>query len=333
MFRALRVDEPSGDDGNVDLIDDLEIDALMPGDVDIDVAYSSINYKDGMALAGKPGVIKSYPLIPGIDLVGTVRESDNDQWKTGDHVILNGWGIGETHHGGLAERARVKADWLVPLPAGMTAKHAAAIGTAGFTAMLSLLALEKSGSLPAPGDTDETVLVTGAAGGLGSVAIALLAGRGYRVAASTGRPELADYLRSLGATQIIERASLAEPGEPLQKQRWAGAIDSVGGTTLANILSQTKYGGTVACCGVAQSRDLPTTVMPFVLRAVTLAGINSVFAPRELRIEAWGRLAADLDVGLLDQLTTTIGLADVENAARDILGGAVRGRIVVDVRA
>ena len=326
----------NADGTSAELRDSLTDDELMPGDVTIDVEYSSINYKDGLALAGRPGVIREYPLIPGIDLVGTVvstsstgnpsSTSGDRGWKPGDRVILNGCGIGETHFGGLAERARVTGEWLVPLPARLTPQRAAAIGTAGFTAMLAVLALEKAGAL------DGEVLVTGAAGGVGSIAIAILAGLGHHVVASTGRPELHDYLIRLGAAEIIDRASLSEPGKPLQPQRWSGAIDSVGGHTLANLLAQTNYGGTVASCGLAASHELPATVMPFILRAVTLTGINSVFAPHALRLEAWHRLAKDLDTALLDAMTTTIGLAAARDAADDILAGRIRGRTVVDVR-
>ncbi|MHB1171629.1 MAG: acrylyl-CoA reductase (NADPH) [Lacisediminihabitans sp.] len=316
----------SGQTARVELVE-LEDDDLMPGDVTIDVEYSSLNYKDALALAGKPGVIRQYPLIPGIDLVGTVAASENSEWKSGDQVILNGWGIGENHDGGLAERARVRGEWLIALPGGLDAKRAAAIGTAGFTAMLAVLALEKAGI----GGGD--ILVTGAAGGVGSISIALLSGLGHRVVASTGRLEEADYLRTLGAAEVIDRATLAELGKPLQGQRWAAAIDPVGGTTLANVLAQTNYGGTVASCGLAQSAELPATVMPFILRAVTLTGINSVQAPLELRSEAWRRLAADLDLELLDGMTTTIGLADAAGHAEQLLAGRVRGRTVVDVRA
>jgi acrylyl-CoA reductase (NADPH) len=318
MFRALQIA-----DAKATLRDDVTDDDLGDGDVTIDVEYSGINFKDGLALGGRPGVAKISPLIPGIDLVGTVASSESPDWSVGDRALLNGWGIGETHNGGLSERARVKGEWLLPLPEGISPKHAAAVGTAGFTAMLAVLALEKAGA------TDGDILVTGAAGGVGSVAITLLAKLGHRVVASTGRAEESDYLRSLGAAEIIGR--IAEPGKPLQSQRWAGAIDSVGGPTLANVLAQTRYGGTVAGCGLAQSGDLPTTVMPFILRAVTLAGINSVFARRPLREEAWARLATDLDLDLLDSMTTTIGLADAIPHAGLILDGKVRGRTVVDV--
>ncbi|MCU1558674.1 MAG: NADPH:quinone dehydrogenase [Microbacteriaceae bacterium] len=319
MFRALQIA-----DAKTTLRDDVTDDDLGDGDVTIDVEYSGINFKDGLALGGRPGVAKISPLIPGIDLVGTVASSEDPDWSVGDRALLNGWGIGETHNGGLSERARVKGEWLLPLPEGISPKRAAAVGTAGFTAMLAVLALEKAGA------TDGDILVTGAAGGVGSVAITLLSKLGHRVVASTGRAEESDYLRSLGATEIIGR--IGEPGRPLQSQRWAGAIDSVGGQTLANVLAQTRYGGTVAGCGLAQSGDLPTTVMPFILRAVTLTGINSVFAPRPLREEAWARLATDLDLDLLDSMTTTIGLADAIPHAGLILAGQVRGRTVVEVR-
>ncbi|MET3769175.1 acrylyl-CoA reductase (NADPH) [Marisediminicola sp. UYEF4] len=328
MFRALRVEKSNGDPAAITAslveLDDAD---LMPGDVTVDVEYSSINFKDGLALCGRPGVIKNYPLVAGIDLVGVVAASDNAEWMPGDRVILNGWGIGEKHHGGLAERARVSGDWLVRLPDGLDPHDAAAIGTAGYTSMLAVLALERHGI----GDGD--VLVTGAAGGVGSIAIALLAGLGHRVVASTGRLDEKEYLAKLGASEVIDRALLGLPGKPLQSQRWAAAVDSAGSHTLANVLAQTNYGGIVASCGLAQGADLPMTVMPFILRAVTLAGINSVQAPRALREEAWGRLARDLDRDLLDSLSTTVGLGEAPGTAEDILAGRIRGRTVVDVRA
>lgn len=328
-MRALRVER---DDSGVTtrLITNLGDDDLMPGDVTIDVEYSSINYKDGLAIMGRPGVIRDYPLIPGIDLVGTVAEADAaSPWSAGDRVLLNGWGVGETHHGGLAERARVKSEWLVRVPESLSSRRVAAIGTAGFTAMLSVLALERSGALD---HSDGSVLVTGASGGVGSVAIALLSRLGHHVTASTGRMAEAEFLQSLGADNVIDRAELGEPGKPFQAQRWAAAVDSVGGATLANVLAQTCYGGTVAACGLAQSADLSTTVLPFILRGITLAGVNSVMAPTPLREQAWSRLAADLDVDLLDSLTETVSLADAPNVAERILQGEVRGRTVVDVR-
>ena len=340
MFRALRVSKSPDAAAAAELVT-LSDEDLMPGDVTVDVEYSSINYKDGLALCGRPGVIKDYPLIAGIDLVGTVAASENAAFKRGDKVILNGWGIGETHDGGLAERARVRGEWLVPLPDALTARQAAAIGTAGFTAMLAVLRLEaamqeRAAAMTAstgqePGAAD--VLVTGAAGGVGSIAIALLSRLGHRVVASTGRPAEEAYLRSLGAAEIIHRDTFTEPGKPLQRQRWTAAIDSVGGVTLANVLAQTVYSGTVASCGLAQSAELPTTVLPFILRGVTLAGINSVQAPGPLRREAWRRLATDLDLNLLDQLTTSVPLEQAPDVAELILAGRVRGRTVVDVRA
>ena len=314
--------------GEARLREDLTDDFLMPGDVTIDVEYSSINFKDGLALTGRPGVIKADELIAGIDLVGVVAESATTAWKPGDRVVLNGWGIGETHHGGLAERARVNGDWLVALPPAFSPKQAAAIGTAGFTAMLAVLAIEETA---ARAGADDEILVTGASGGVGSVAIAILAGLGFTVTASTGRESEHDYLRSLGASSVIDRATLSDPGKPLQSQRWAAAIDSVGSTTLANVLAQTRYGGVVATCGLAQGADLPTTVMPFILRAVTLSGINSVLCPRGLRQEAWNRLATDLDVGLLDSLTETVRLTEAIDVSGRIMNGGVRGRTVVDL--
>jgi acrylyl-CoA reductase (NADPH) len=310
---------------------------LMPGAVTIAVEYSCLNFKDGLAIAGKPGVVRTSPLIPGVDLVGTVETSDDPRWMAGDHVILNGAGIGERHHGGLAERARVDGGALVRLPEAFTSEQAAAIGTAGFTAMLAVLALERHGVTPgaaANAGPSADILVTGAAGGVGSVAIAILAKLGYRVTASTGRAASeSDYLTRLGASEIIDRAELSDPGKPLQSQRWAGVIDSVGSHTLANAIAQTRYGGAIAACGLAQGADLPATVMPFILRGVTLAGINSVDAPLSQREQAWSRLATDLDPELLAEMTTSITLADAVPAAHDILAGRVRGRTVVDVRA
>ena len=332
MFRAIVVEKTTDDTGTESTsvgIHDLDDAFLGEGDVTIDVTHSSINFKDGMFLAGKRGIGKTSPLIPGIDLVGTVASSDSDRFAVGDLVTLNGTGIGESKHGGLAERARVASGSLVTVPPGISAAQAAAIGTAGFTAMLSVLALER-GVAPDAG----SVLVTGAAGGVGSVAIAVLAGLGYRVTASTGRlDEQSDYLRSLGAADVVDRGQFAEPGKPLQSQRWAGAVDSVGSHTLANVLAQTHYGGTVAACGLAQGPDLPASVLPFILRSVTLVGINSVDAPLALREEAWARLATDLDLALLDSMTETVGLSDAQGVAPRILAGKVRGRTIVDMRA
>jgi len=333
MFRALRVELSDGAEGSdaaaASRLVELGDDDLGPGDVVVDVEYSGVNFKDALALAGRPGVVRRHPLVAGIDLVGRVAASDSPDWAVGDRVLVNGHGIGETHHGGLAERARVESGWLTAVPDGMTSLHAAAIGTAGFTAMLAVLALERHSA-----GRDGDVLVTGAAGGVGSVAIALLARLGYRVVASTGRSEEEPYLRGLGAAEVIDRAGLGEAaGKPLQSQRWTAAVDSVGSTTLANVLAQTRYGGVVAACGIAQGPDLPATVMPFILRAVTLAGINSVEAPAALRNEAWRRLAADLDPALLDGMTETVPLADAPSVAERVLAGRVRGRTVVDVRA
>lgn len=303
---------------------------LMPGEVTVNVAYSSLNYKDALAIAGRPGVVRVWPLIAGIDLVGTVEASSDARWRPGDEVVLTGAGLGETHHGGLAERARVPGEALVRLPDSVSQEQAAAIGTAGFTAALAVLALERGGITPDSGD----VLVTGASGGLGSIATLLLSARGYRVSAATGRiDELGDYLRSLGAAEVVDRATLTGPGKPLQSQRWAAAIDTVGSTTLATVLAQTNYGGVVASCGLAQGPDLPATVMPFILRAVSLIGINSVETPLPAREQAWKRLAGDLDLSLLDELTTVIPLEASIDAADDILAGRRHGRTVVDVRA
>ena len=324
MIRALQVVRDDAGKVAVALRDDLTDDSLAEGDVTIDVEYSGINFKDGLALAGSPGVMRVSPLIPGIDLVGTVSASSSPLWKAGNAVILNGWGIGETRDGGLTTRARVNGDWLVRLPTGISASRAAAIGTAGFTAALSVIAL---------GEVDGEVLVTGASGGVGSTAIALLARAGHRVIASTGSPEHRDYLLGLGAADTIDRATLSEAGRPLQKSRWAGVIDSVGGNTLANAIAQTNYGGRVAACGLVGGSDLPTTVMPFILRGVSLIGINSVECPMDARAAAWQLLERDLDLELLDSLTTSIALGEAEDAGAAILRGELRGRTVVDVRA
>jgi acrylyl-CoA reductase (NADPH) len=291
------------------------------------VSHSTVNYKDGLALTGAAPVVRKWPMVPGIDFAGVVEASDHPDWKPGDRVILNGWGAGETHWGGYAEKARVKGDWLVALPAAFSPAQAMAIGTAGYTAMLAVMALEERGGLtPESGP----ILVTGAAGGVGSVAIALLAKLGFAVIASTGRIEEKPYLTALGASEIIQRAELSGEPRPLGKERWAGAIDSVGSKTLANALAMTKYGGTVAACGLAQGMDLPGSVAPFILRGVTLAGIDSVMAPRALRNEAWARLARDLDTAKLDAMTGTIGLSEVASWGTKILRGEVRGRLVVE---
>jgi acrylyl-CoA reductase (NADPH) len=300
---------------------------LMAGDVTVAVSHTTINYKDGLALTGKAPVIRRWPMIPGIDFAGNVIASDNAEFKVGDPVVLNGWGVGETHYGGYAERARVKADWLLKRPTALSAEEAMAIGTAGYTAMLAVLALEHHGLTPAKG----SVVVTGAAGGVGSVAIIVLSRLGYRVVASTGRTSEADYLRGLGAAEVIERAQLQGPARPLGKERWAGGIDAVGSHTLANVLSMTQYGGVVAACGLAQGMDLTASVAPFILRGITLAGIDSVMAPKPVRQEAWRRLAQDLDTDKLRALTSRKPLAEVSQLAPEILAGNIRGRVVLEV--
>ncbi|WP_137821862.1 MDR family oxidoreductase [Pseudomonas sp. D(2018)] len=302
---------------------------LPEGDVTVRVAYSTLNYKDGLAITGKSPVVRQFPMVPGIDLAGTVEASSNPDYKVGDAVLLNGWGVGETHWGGLAQKARLKGDWLIPLPSAFTPRQAMAIGTAGYTAMLCLLALERHGLKPGQGD----VLVTGANGGVGSFAIALLARLGYRVVAATGRTHEVDYLKGLGAAEIIDRAELSEPGRPLGKERWVAAIDSVGSHTLANVCAGLRADGAVAACGLAQGMDFPSSVAPFILRGVSLLGINSVTRPRAERIEAWDRLARDLDLAQLDAITHEIGLGDAIAAAGDLLAGKVRGRVVVNVDA
>jgi acrylyl-CoA reductase (NADPH) len=291
------------------------------------VTHSTVNYKDGLALTGRSPVVRRFPMIPGIDLAGFVQESSHKDWRQDDAVILNGFGLGETHFGGYAGYARVKGDWLVGLPEGLSLAHAMAIGTAGYTAMLSVLALERHGLAPAQGP----VAVTGAAGGVGSVAVALLAKLGWHVIASTGRVEEADYLKGLGAAEIIERKELSEKGRPLGKERWIAGVDSVGSHTLANLLSMTRYGGAITACGLAQGLDLPASVAPFILRGVALLGIDSVMAPKARRIEAWGRLARDLDLEKLDTMTKTIALEEVIAMGETILSGKVRGRVVVKI--
>lgn len=306
---------------------DLDDAYLMAGDVTVAVEYSTVNYKDAGALSGRIDVIKRFPLIPGIDLAGTVLTSSHPGIEVGDRIVANSWGLSQTHHGGYAQKARLSGDWLVKIPEPFSTKDATAIGTAGYTAMLSVLALEHGGIAPDHGD----ILVTGANGGVGSIAIALLSDLGYRVVASTGRLEEAGYLRELGAAEVIDRRTLSEPGKPLATERWAGAIDSVGSHTLANVLAQTKYRGVVTACGLAQGLDLPATVLPFILRNVTLAGIDSVNAPQDVRLEAWSRLARDLDLKKLARTTTVVGLADVPDIARRVLEGKIQGRTVVDV--
>jgi putative YhdH/YhfP family quinone oxidoreductase len=301
--------------------------SLPEGDVTVRVEYSTVNYKDALAIANASPIVRKWPMVAGIDGAGTVEESRNPRWKPGDKVILNGWGVGENHWGCLAQMARLKGEWLVRLPAGMTTRQAMAIGTAGYTAMLAVMELERLGATKERGEA----LVTGATGGVGSIAVALLAKRGYRVAASTGKLGEGDYLRSLGAAEIIDRKTLSEPGKPLQKERWGSVIDSVGSHTLANACAQTASEGVVAACGLAQGMDFPVTVAPFILRGVTLRGINSVYAIREHRERAWHHLSRELDPGTLESMTTEIGLAEAIEKAPDVLAGKIRGRIVVDV--
>jgi acrylyl-CoA reductase (NADPH) len=324
-FKAIVVEK--ADKGQIVSLTEFDEANLMDGDVTVRIGWSTINYKDGLAITGKAPVVRRFPMIPGIDFAGVVESSTNPEWKPGDPVILNGWGVGETHLGGHAEQARVKGEWLVPLPREMTAREAMAIGTAGYTAMLAVLALERHGIVPARGP----VVVTGAAGGVGSVAVAILGKLGYHVVASTGRPQESEYLKGLGAAEIIDRTELTGTPRLLGKERWAGGIDSVGSTTLANVLSMTRYGGAVAACGLAGGMDLPASVAPFILRAVSLLGIDSVMCPQVLRREAWKRLASDLDRGKLAAMTNEIGLAGVPDAAGAILAGRVRGRIVVKI--
>jgi acrylyl-CoA reductase (NADPH) len=322
-FKAIVVNRDDEKRQSVAITDLSEAD-LMEGDVTVAVEATTVNYKDGLAITGKAPVVRRFPLVPGIDFAGTVTASDHPDWKKGDKVVLNGWGVGETHHGAYAERARVKGDWLVPLPEGLSARDAMAVGTAGYTAMLCVMALERHGITPERGP----VVVTGAAGGVGSVAIAILSKLGYRVIASTGRAGEEGYLKELGASEIISRDELSGPAKPLAKERWAGGVDAVGSHTLANVLSMTSYGGAVAACGLAQGMDLPTSVAPFILRGVSLLGIDSVMAPRQLRLDAWRRIAADLDVAKLARLTTEIPFDRLIDTARDIVEGKVRGRVV-----
>ena len=325
-FRALRLNKT--DDGQSHEIIEMGEDALMDGDVTVVVSHSTLNYKDGLALTGAIPVVRAWPMIPGIDFAGTVESSDNAQYQPGDNVILNGWGIGETHFGGYAQKARVKGDWLVKRPENISAARAMAIGTAGYTAMLCVMAIEPD----TPTDAGE-VLVTGAAGGVGSVAIALLSKLGYQVVASTGRPDEAEYLTKLGAVRIIERDELSGEARPLDTEKWAAVVDAVGSHTLATAISQTRYGGTVAACGLAQGPDLPATVMPFILRGIILRGIDSVIAPQALRQEAWARLAKELDFDMLDAMTSTATLSDLPELGEKILAGQTRGRVVIDVNA
>ena len=325
-FKAIVIDK--ADTGQTVRLTDFDEKDLMDGDVTVRVEWSTVNYKDGLAITGKAPVVRRFPMIAGVDFAGTVESSTHPKWKPGDQVILNGWGVGETRLGAYAEKARVKGDWLVRRPAGISTRDAMAIGTAGYTAMLAVMALERAGINPSRGP----VIVTGAAGGVGSVAIAVLAKLGYRVIASTGRPQEADYLRALGASEIIERGELAGTPRALGRERWAGGIDTIGSTTLANVLSMTSYGGAVAACGLAGGMDLPTSVAPFILRGVCLLGIDSVMCPQKRRREAWNRLASGLDRGKLAAMTNEVGLGQVQDFGLAILEGRVRGRIVVKIR-
>jgi acrylyl-CoA reductase (NADPH) len=324
-FQAIRIDK--ADKGTVAALTQFDEADLMDGDVTVRVEWSTLNYKDGLAVTGKAPVVRRFPMIPGIDFAGTIEHSSHPQWKAGDKVLCNGWGMGETHLGGYAEKARVKGDWLVRLPEAISAREAMAIGTAGYTAMLSVLALERHGLTPSSGP----IVVTGAAGGVGSVATAVLSKLGYHVIASTGRSSEAGYLKALGAAEVIDRNELSVPGKPLAKERWAGGIDSVGSTTLANVLSMTKYGGAIAACGLAAGMDLPSSVAPFILRGVSLLGIDSVMCPLPQRKTAWSRLASDLDPAKLAEITQEISLDQVIDQAGEILAGRVRGRIVVKI--
>lgn len=306
---------------------DIDEAALPAGNVTVRVSHSTLNYKDGLAITGRGPVVRRFPMVPGIDLAGVVEESTHPDYQPGDAVVLNGWGVGEVHWGGLAQKARLDGDWLIPLPARFSPRQAMAIGTAGYTAMLCVLALERHGVKPADGE----IVVTGAAGGVGSVAIAVLAKLGYSVVAVTGRPQDAEYLKSLGAGEVLDRALFAAPGKPLGKERWAGAVDVVGSHVLANVCATTKYRGVVAACGLAAGMDFPATVAPFILRGVTLAGVDSVMCPRAERLLAWQRLADDLDVEKLERISREVGLDEAIPLAASLLDGAVRGRVIVDV--
>lgn len=329
MFTAILLNKNDDGTTNAQLtrLDDAQLPA--DGDVTVRVDYSTMNYKDGLAITGKAPVVRSWPMVPGIDGAGEVIASSHPDWKAGDAFILNGWGVGESHWGCLAQRAKLKGEWLIPRPPGMSARTAMAIGTAGYTAMLCAMALQEQGVDKNSGD----ILVTGASGGVGSIAIAILAGWGYRVVASTGKLAEADYLKSLGAVEVIDRAALSAPGKPLQKERWAGVVDSVGSHTLANAVAQTRYGGTVTACGLAQGLDFPASVAPFILRSVKLIGIDSVMAPLPKRVAAWERLANELDASKLETITQEIGLAETLAHAPELLAGKVRGRLVVNVNA
>lgn len=325
MFKAVFIENDEA--GYRASLKDLTEEQLPEGDVTVRVSHSTLNYKDALAITGTAPVVRTFPMVPGIDLAGTVKESTHPDYKAGDTVILNGWGTGETHWGGLTQKARLKGDWLVPMPEKFSPKDAMAIGTAGYTAMLCVMEIERHGVTPAQGE----IIVTGAAGGVGSVAIALLARLGFTVVAVSGRPEETDYLKGLGAAEVLDRAQFSEPGKPLTKERWAGAVDVVGSHTLANVCSSTRYGGIVTACGLAGGMDFPATVAPFILRGVTLAGIDSVMCPQPKRLEAWRRLSDNLDTSKLVSISKEIGLSDVLSLAPKLLDGQVRGRVVVDV--
>ncbi len=325
MFKGILIEkDDAGYRAGVKEIDETQ---LPEGNVTVRVSHSTVNYKDALAITGKGPVVRKFPMVPGIDLVGTVEESSHPDHAVGDRVVLNGWGVGEVHWGGLAQKARLNGDWLIPLPEKFSPQQAMAIGTAGYTAMLCVLALEKHGVKPSDGE----IVVTGAMGGVGSVAVALLAKLGYSAVAVTGRPEDAAYLKQLGATEVLERAQFSSPGKPLAKERWAGAVDVVGSHVLANICAATKYRGVVTACGLAGGMDLPASVAPFILRGITLAGIDSVMCPREDRLEAWQRLARDLELDKLGVISSEVGLADAIPLAERLMKGEVRGRVVVDV--
>jgi acrylyl-CoA reductase (NADPH) len=325
-FKAIMISRDADKNQRVEIAEIGEAD-LMDGDVTVAVEATTINYKDGLAITGKSPVVRHWPMVPGVDFAGTVEKSSNPHFKPGDRVILNGWGVGETHWGAYAQKARVNGDWLIPLPEGITAMQAMGIGTAGYTAMLAAMALERFGLKP----DDGPAVVTGANGGVGSIAIIVLADLGWHVIASTGRTGESEYLESLGASEIIDRAELSQPGRPLARERWVAGIDSVGSHTLANLLAQTQYGGAIAACGLAQGFDLPATVMPFILRGVSLLGIDSVMAPRDRRIEAWRRIADGLDMSKLAAVTKVIGFEDIVGSAQAIIDGKIRGRLVVDM--
>jgi acrylyl-CoA reductase (NADPH) len=325
MFKGVLIEKD--DAGYRVSVQDIDDSQLPEGDVTVRVDYSSLNYKDGLAITGKGPVVRKFPMVPGIDIAGTVETSSHADYKAGDRVVLNGWGVGETHWGGLAQKARLKGEWLVPLPAAFSEKQAVSIGTAGYTAMLCVLALERQGVKPADGE----IVVTGAAGGVGSVAIAVLAKLGYTVVAVSGRPEETDYLKQLGAAEVLDRSAFSTAGKPLGKERWAGAVDVVGSHTLANICATMKYRGVVTACGLAGGMDFPSSVMPFILRGVTLVGIDSVMCPRPERLVAWQRLATDLDVAKLGLIAHEVSLAEAIPTAAQLMDGKVRGRVVVDV--